>query len=233
MEKMRRLTVLALATLALFGCGGGSGLNQTAAVRTIHASPDAGSVDVYVQNFIQVTNLTLGNEFPIYSTNATVVNPGADTIRVYSNGSTKALVTNSITYVANHLYTEILAGPAAGLRLLTIDDPRTNFVSGQTYLRLVHASTLVSGMDIYVTTPDVDITKVSPTVTGIARYGATGLIQLGDPSIQYRIRTTPTGTKTVVLDALVTVSGGSYNMFVARDNTGFSNVVLDGYRSGF
>ncbi|NOT62350.1 MAG: DUF4397 domain-containing protein [Acidobacteria bacterium] len=92
-------------------------------VRVVHASPDAGEVDVFVKG--QTSSLFSGVN-PQAVTNYSDVDPMTVTLEVRPQGAkTVALTIPNVSFEAGHLYTIVVAGKAKGtpkLEAIKIDD---------------------------------------------------------------------------------------------------------------
>jgi Domain of unknown function (DUF4397) len=99
-------------------------------VRVVHASPDAGEVDVFVKG--QTSSLFSGVN-PQAVTNYSVVDPMTVTLEVRPQGSkTVALTIPNVSFEAGHLYTLVVSGKAKGspkLEAIKIDDKLDGMMS--------------------------------------------------------------------------------------------------------
>jgi hypothetical protein len=102
---------------------------------------------------------------------------------------------------------------------VVLTDDQTAPASGNVRVRLVHASPAAGNVDIYVTAPTADIATTAPTLTNVAFRAVSNYLEV--PAGTYRVRVTPTGTKTVAIDANnVALTSGQVRTAVAVDAPG-------------
>lgn len=235
--KATLLLAAALAALFVSGCGGsdsssGSGPSR---LRVIHASQDAGSLDVEVQGAPFATELNYGGSFPSGGLSAASVASGANFVTVLESGTSTVLDDISASFEAGHTYTVVAAGLRTGptadaLRTIAIDEPTNELNTANTYARIVHASPNVGAADVYITGLDDSIATATPTVQNLSRYGVSGRIAL--PTGAYRIRVCPTGSKTPKINITATGTAGQYVVGVL-ENDDSDGAVLANYSGAF
>jgi hypothetical protein len=105
----------------------------------------------------------------------------------------------------------------ASVEPLVLTDRRRS-IATEAQVRIVHASPSAGPVDIYVTAPGADIATLAPSFANVPFKADTGFVSLAPGD--YQVRVTPTGTKTVAINATTTfAAGGIYNVF-ARDAAG-------------
>jgi hypothetical protein len=215
----RTLTRLAPLVLALFAACSDDTTgpsSQEGRVRAIHAIGNAPAVDVLADGAVAAGGLTFGNKSPYASLSA-----AAHTITVRATGQTATLLTASPAVAANTDYTFIAAGRLGATtgptpRLIAITDAAAP-PAGQASIRVVHASPAAGNVDVYATAPTADLATATPVLTNVA-FGAVAA-PLNVPAGTYRFRVTPTGTKTVAIDANnVVVAAGNFVAVAVGDN---------------
>ncbi len=126
-----------LALVAAFATPVSAAPNDMAYVRVVHASPDAGTVDVYVDGAALLTNFTFGTV-----TNYVSVAPGTHTIKVApaGKGISAAVITQSVTVASGGAYTVAAIGTtSSGFGLQAFVD--NNLMSGSgAKVRVYHLS---------------------------------------------------------------------------------------------
>jgi hypothetical protein len=211
-----------LAAFWISGCGDSS---SNAQLRVVHASPDAPNVDINLDGKNVLTNVA-------YKTASDYLNvkAGTHTIKVYPAGTTTAVINATVTLVKNSYTTVAAVDFVANIQPKVLDDNNTPPTTGNIKLRLFHAAPSAGNVDIYVTTPDTDLSTVSPNLTDVPFLTVSEYISTTAGA--YRVRITPTGTKTVAIDSgSVTLTAGQIRTAVALDNTGggapFGAIVLN------
>lgn len=163
--------------VGLVGCdsnGGGDG--PTAQVRFMHASPDAGAVDVLVEGETVASGVSFSglNDSGV-STNPAVSGylevpvAGGTSIEVQGTEGTPVFSTSAgdINLQENAQYTIIVAGAVAAegetpQPIVLRDRFETDLDESQVGLRLVHGSAGAGPVDIYLTPPNTDLQNVEP-----------------------------------------------------------------------
>ena len=188
-----------------------------AALRVVHASPDAPAVDVVVNdNF--ASPLVSHLSFPEFTPFVNVA-PATYNVKV-TDSATQTLVPidASVSPKAGISYSVLAVGTLATLEpLIVADDPRR--VATQAKVRIIHASPAAQNVDIYVTAPGADISTVASTLANVPFKANTGFLALAAGS--YDVTVTATGTKIAAIGpaTIAVVAGGVYTA-VARDAPG-------------
>jgi len=209
---------LALVALTVFGLGACSDDDpiapaQTAEVRVMHASPNAPNVDVLVDDATVLTNV------PFRAASAYLeVASGSRRIRVRATGTTTTVIDATVSLGTGGTFTVIATGLLAGIQPLVVVDTLTAPAAGQVKVRVVHAAPAAGGVDVYVTAPGANLATATPVLTNVPFRGVSNYLTV--PAGQYQIRVTPAGTKTVAIDATVTLAAGQIRTVVATDAPG-------------
>lgn len=191
-----------------------NGPAATARVRVVHGSPDAPNVDVLVDGTPVLTNVAY-TQFSGYL----AVDAGTRTFRVEPVGSNTAVINVSPTLVKDAEYTVIATNVVASIEPLLLADTNTTPTAGNFKLRLVHGSPAAGNVDIYITAPGADIAAATPNFSNVAFKAVTPYVVA--PAGDYRVRITPTGTKTVAIDTgTLTLAAGQIRTAIARDAVG-------------
>lgn len=231
------LAAAACAALMVSGCGGDSATSGGAAfLRVIHASPDAGSLNVEVQDVPIATELAFGGSVPSAGASAKQVASGFDTMAILSSDTGTVLFDLTPTFEAGHIYTVLAAGLANGgssddLQVLGIDDAISGLTAASANLRFVNTSTVSGAVDVYVTGADTVITSLSPTVSNLTRYNYSSLVTVAPGA--FRVRVCPKGSKTPTIDLTGTAGAGTYTVDVLENNSDNSGSILQGYSGAF
>jgi hypothetical protein len=222
------LAMFGIAAAALIaGCGDDDDNNNTQQAKTklrvLHASPDAPSVDITLNNLAYVTNVPFKAATPFSEVNA-----GPITIRVNGAGTQTTVINATPTLNANRNYTVIAANKLATIEPLIVDDDGVAPPAGQVKVRVVHGAPSAPSVDVYVTAPNAALATTTPTLSNVSFKGISNALTIAAGT--YQIRVTATGSKTPVFDSgSVPLAGGADLVLVAVDqNTGSSPISLVG-----
>jgi Domain of unknown function (DUF4397) len=201
-SRLARAAALAGAVAAATGCGDGKGVTtvpSTANVRVVHASPDAGAVDVLVDGRSLQTNLQYEQTLDY-----TPVSSGDHVVAVRAAGTSTDLVTVPVTLGDRASYTVVARGlaSATGGNFPLVADLLTDDAApgaGRASLRFVHAAPGAVAVDIYLTAPTVGLGGATPAVSALA-YVRGGSYANEVVAGSYRLRVTQAGTTDVLLD---------------------------------
>jgi len=212
-----RLAAMLLASLALAACDDDDDPTApvaTAQLRVVHASPDAPNVDVLVDDAAALTNVPFKAASEYLS-----VPSGARNLKVRAAGTSTVVIDQNATVVEGRAYTVLATGRVASIAPLVLEDDLTNPASGNIRLRLVHASPTAGNVDIYVTSTTADLAMTTPTLSNVTFRAASSYLEV--PAGTYRVRITPSGTKTVAIDVNnLVLTAGQIRTAVAVDAPG-------------
>ncbi|MDX1516546.1 MAG: DUF4397 domain-containing protein [Woeseiaceae bacterium] len=206
-----------ISLVALTGAGSAEILDAAtpAAVRVIHASPDAPNVDVVANDAVTlVSDLAFPNAAGPLSVDA-----ASYEVDVNEAGNAgNPVITAQLALDAGNLYDVFAVGNLAGIEaLVAADDYRR--IATAAKLRLVHASPTAQGVDIYLTAPQADINNETPTFENVPFPFNTGFVEVTPET--YDVTITPTGTKTPAIGPLtITLEPEGVYTAVARDENG-------------
>ena len=205
-------------------------VNTPAALRVIHASPDAPAVDVVVNDDFMNPVLS-GVAFPEFS-GYLEVPAGAYNAKVTPEGNPGVIVIDAdLDLDAGEVYSVYASGLLASIAPhVLVDDDRS--IATEAKVRLVHMAPSAGLVDIYVTPPGADIATLSPTFAGVDFKAETGYVGLAGGS--YDVTVTVAGTKSAAIGpATIMLSDGGVYTAAARDATGggapFGLILLDDF----
>lgn len=193
---MKKFLVLALlGGMFVSGCGGGGTGDHASlgSMRFIAASPDAPSMDVYVNGSKEVTALPyLG--FSYYLN----YNQGSEHVqfRTVNGGVNK--VDFNVDLSAQQYKTVIAYNTFSNMKASVLTDDRSVPAPGIVRVRIMHLAPSAGNIDIYFNAPNVDIANVSPTNANIPFETNLGYVNI--PAGSYRMIVTHAGTKNVILN---------------------------------
>lgn len=215
-RSVRTLVALVLASSALVACSDDNdpvGPAQIAQVRVVHASPDAPNVDVLVDDATALTNVAFRA-----SSGFLEVSAGARRLRVRATGTSTTVIDATVPFANGGAYTVLATGLLSDISPVVAEDNLTDPAAGQVKLRVIHAAPAAAGVDVYATAPGADINTATPVLTNVAFRAVSNYLSV--PAGTYQIRVTPTGTKTVAIDATLTLAAGQIRTVVAKDAVG-------------
>lgn len=186
---MRRFmfTMVALMLLAVAALPSASqAQNAQARVRVMHASPDAPSVDVYVNG-----SKVLG-DVPFFTVSDFLAVP-AGTYRFQVTpagaGLESAVIDATATLAGNRDYTVAALNRVAEIEAGILEDNNSAPAAGKARVRIFHAAPDAPAVDI-------KLAGSATTVLAGAEFGEYGYVEV--PAGTYRFDITPAGSSTVV-----------------------------------
>ena len=188
--------------------------NSGADLRVVHASADAPAVDVLANNGTTpaISNLAFPNATGYLNLPAATYN-----FKVVPTGTlTPAVINADVPLVNSHEYTLLAVGALANIEPLLLTD-NNRVVATEAKVRLIHASTLASNVDIYVVAAGASIANATANFSNIPFKASTGYVSLAAGN--YDVIITPTGTKTEAIKATLTFANGKIYTAIARDGT--------------
>lgn len=212
----RAVTGLLLASLlgAVTGCGDSFDAKIQAHLRVANVSPDAGRMDVLVNDKATVTALDFGS-ISGYKT----IEAATATISLNTAGTATALFQTQVPIQAGSDYTIIATNLKASMEGIVLVDDNSAPTAGNAKVRLVHAAPSAALIDLYLTGPNDDITAIAPTAASVAFKSVSAYLAV--PAGAYRIRATAAGSKTVAIDSgTLNVGSGQIRTVIARDKEG-------------
>jgi len=215
--KLRLLTLGFAAAAFAAGCSDDNSSTAPATeagVRVVHASPDAPSVDVLVDD-TQVLSAVpyLG------SSSYLEVPSGTRNVKVNAAGTSTTVIDADLPLTAGADYTVIAGGLVSEIAPLVLEDDRSAPSSGNVKVRAVHGAASAPAVDIYVTAPGADLQAATPALTNVPFGAASDYLTV--PASDYQVRVTPAGSKTVVIDSgTLTLAAGQVRTAIAVDTPG-------------
>ncbi len=174
-----------------------------AAVRVVHASPDAPNVDVWVDGAQVLTNVAfaaVSDYLPVPA--------GEHNVQVTATGSTEPVIDADLTLTAGTSYTVAATGMLADITATVLTDDRTP-ADGQAKLRVFHASPSAPPA------VDVAVTDGPVLVDGLTYPEATGYLTV-DPGA-YALEVRAAGETDAALSLNATLDAGQNYTAIALD----------------
>lgn len=213
---LKLLTLLLAATAVTAACSDddNTGPDGEARVRVVHASPDAPAVDILVDDAEVLADV------PYRAASGYLeVAPGQRNLKVNAAGTATTVIDADVELTDGTDYTVIASGPVAALAPIVLEDDNTAPGAGNVKVRAIHGAPGAPAVDIYVTAPDADLASESPVLTGVEFGDVADYIEA--PAGAYRVRVTPTGSKTVVIDSgELSLASGEVRTVIALDAAG-------------
>lgn len=210
-------TVLLISMTALLGCSDDDNNFipvETAALRVLHASPDAPNVDVLVDNQVVLSDVSYTQASEFLS-----VFQGARNVKVNAAGTSTTVIDADLTLGFNSFTTIIAANYLALIEPLVLEDENTPPSGNNLRIRVVHSAPSAPPVDVYVTAAGADINTATPTLPNVAFKDFSDFLEI--PEGDYQIRVATVGSKVPVFDSgPVTLDAGSIFTAVAVDATG-------------
>lgn len=195
---------------------------RVASLRVLHASPDAGNVDVSVDGTVALPNVP-------YKTGSAYLDlsSGQRQLQVLAAGTSNVAIDVTRDLGAGKKYTAIAIGRVATpIDALLLEDDTSPVAPTSARVRVVHAAPGAGVVDIYVTSPNADLSTTAPTLDDVPFKTASG--QLSIAAGDHRIRITASTGGTPVYDSgTITIAGGSDLCLAALETSqGASPVTL-------
>jgi hypothetical protein len=208
---MKKLSVLALALVWTVGIA--SAQSGNARVRVFHLSTDAPAVDVLVNDAVTLTSLPYGG-----FTDFLPLPTGTHKVSVNVAGTAKEVLRRVYTLEAGLDYTILAVGRLDNgtIQLLAMGDDQEDPAPGMSKVRVIHAASKAPAVDVYFTTPYVNLAGQTPILTGVPFLGHTThlTVQAG----LYQGRVAVAGTKNVAVDSgPIRLKSGEIRTLVALD----------------
>ncbi|MBN9503490.1 MAG: hypothetical protein BGO01_11465 [Armatimonadetes bacterium 55-13] len=216
---MARFLGVLVALVALVGCGGNVAINQ-AHIRFAHLVPDGGRLAYYFGDSLKFVNV----EYPTI-TPYRAADSGAITLNVgpFPGNTYLAQAFGNVTDAGR--YTAVTIGyrsPQSGepsLSMFVLQDESIPPPTGESRLRVVQAAPNTNALDWYVTLTNVNLNDVEPDFTNIGLGEASAYANFGVGT--RRLRATLPGTKTVVYDTSIGLSGRQiYTLYLRLTTSG-------------
>ncbi len=181
---------LALASLVMTGCGGGTDRTK-AQVRLVNASSGYAQLDLRMGDQQRLRAVPYGS-----SAGYAEVDPDDASSSISSSGSATSLVSFTAALSAKKHYTVLAHGAAGALRHVLLDDNAGAADAGKASLRVFNTSTDAGSLDVYLTGTDEPLTAAVPVQAGAApgTLGSAITVNSGN----WRLRVTAASSKTDV-----------------------------------
>lgn len=222
MNKRHLIGLLAALPLALLSaCGGGSDGND-ASVRLVNASAGYESLDLYVDDTLEISSIDFGA-----ASGYTNVTAG-DVDKVFTAAdSTTTLLTKSDNLAASAKYTIVAFGAEGALRSVNFADDEDAAKSGETKVGVYNAAVGAGSLDIYLTGEDESLESSEPIHASVAESSSSGSGYVAVDAGTYRLRITAAGDTSDVRLDLSGVTLSSTKVLNLVTTTGNGGVLIN------
>ena len=187
---------------------------DSASIRVLHASPDAPSVDVLLDNQVVLSDVSYKQASEFLS-----VLVGTRNVKVNAAGTSTTVIDADLTLAFDSFTTIIATNFLALIEPLVLTDANTPPSGNFLKIRVVHSAPSAPPVDVYVTAAGADINTATPTLSNVAFTEFSDFLEV--PEGDYQIRVTTVGSKDLVFDSgTVPLDAGSIFSAVAVDATG-------------
>ena len=200
------LLVLSAGAVAASSHGGGEGMNETAELRVVHASPDAPNVDVYVDGDAVLENVSFGgvSEYLELPT-------GSHEIEITAAGDADTSVFEDEIEFGAEAYTAVALGEVSNrgdepFAVEVLEDDNSQPPEGEARVRVVHASP---------DAPNVDVTAGGDALFEDVGFGESGYVTVPEGNYTLQVRAAQEENEGDVVDTLdlTTEAGSVYTAF--------------------
>jgi Domain of unknown function (DUF4397) len=174
----------------------------------VHASPDAGNVDVYVGGSIAAQNFPYGSDTGYFA-----VTPGTYTLQVAPTGTSTFVINTSVSLAPGLTYSVFAIDSLSSIQAVTVQDDFTTPATDSVRVRFLHFSPNAPAVDIAVSGGSVLFAnRTFNDQAANASLANFTTIAAGTYNLEVRAA----GTSTVVLPAAVTLEGGKVYTLYAK-----------------
>ncbi|WP_269531343.1 DUF4397 domain-containing protein [Chitinimonas sp. BJYL2] len=180
--------------------------DQRALVRAVHASPNAPSVDILVNNAVALSNVP----FPVASA---YLDPLAGTynFKVNAAGTSTTVINADVPLEAGKKYSVVAANFLANIEPLVFDDTTAKPAAGKAKLRIAHLSPDAPNVDI--------LANDAALVSNVPFKAKTDYLEVA--AATYAIKVNVAGTSTTALSANLTLESGKiYSVYAVGSLAG-------------
>ncbi len=236
MTQLKRKIIIGLAlatTAVLAACGGGGddgiddriGISKPS-VRVIHAITAGPNVDV-----LQNGALTSIQNIPYKTVSGYFdVGTGNNLFAFNLAGTSTQIGATTVDAHTGHKYTVVALPGTAAADVVQIDDPfGKGLLDTSARVRTLNASINAQNVDVYLTTPAIDLNSVQPNMAAVQYKNAVPASGQDSQYVDggtYRLRITTAGTKTVIFDSgALTIAKNADWLITTIPADGFGAVV--------
>jgi hypothetical protein len=200
---------------------------DAATLRTVHLSPNAPEVDIYVDSTITTRGLAyLGatTYLPLEGQNINV--------KVTPTGSLSSVINADIALPSRH-NTIIALNDLGSLEAIILSDNRDAPELGKAKVRVGHGIPVVGQVDVYVLSSSNNCSALgtqSPTLTNVSFKDVSGYLELNSGTYDICITASNSTSAAIVGNDIIFPSGSIYTIFAANgqnDYESYGLIILD------
>jgi predicted dinucleotide-utilizing enzyme len=217
-----RVLIVAMAAAALVGCSDDDDdqvfATEPAALRVVHASPDAPLVNVLVDGTAALSDVDYKEGSGFTSLDAGVYDIAVEAITPAGNAAVIELADTALA--AGTDYSVLAIGKVADstLTALVLDKPTAAIPTGQVRAQVVHAAPDAPEVDVFVTAPGAALDGATALAT-LAFGENAGPVEIPAGDYQVRIATPGAGATVVFDSGTLSLPAGADLLIAAVNNT--------------
>lgn len=177
--------VAALPLAWLAACGGGNDGND-ANVRLVNASAGYASLDLYVEDTKEISDVTFGN-----GSSYVGVKSGEVSNVLTASGSTTELLNQSRSLGSGKKYTIVAYGWEGALRSVIMTDDESAADANKTKVSALNTAFDAGAVDVYLTQGDVSLESSTPVASGVEAGSQSGYSSIASGT--YKLSVTGVG----------------------------------------
>ena len=177
--------VAALPLAWLAACGGGDSGND-ANVRLVNASAGYASLDLYVEDTKEISDVTFGN-----GSSYVGVKSGEVSNVLTASGSTTELLNQSRSLGSGKKYTIVAYGWEGALRSVIMTDDESAADANKTKVSALNTAFDAGALDVYLTQGDVSLESSTPVASGVEAGSQSGYSSIASGT--YKLSVTGVG----------------------------------------
>jgi len=216
------LGAVVVVGMALAACGSGGGSGDSGSIRLINATRTHASLDL-LANSAAATSATATDTISAYAS----VGTGSPVLQLNDAGTNTAVATTSTTVTGGQHYALLAYESSGAVKTAVLTEDFATPTAGTGQFRIFDAAFDAGAIDVYITDPASDIGSASPGVSFPAQTYVQSSVLLSATKGTYRIRVTPSNTKSqILLDTNVTL--GDQQIVTVALTPSSGGILLDG-----
>ncbi|QEC66022.1 DUF4397 domain-containing protein [Panacibacter ginsenosidivorans] len=185
----------------------------------VHASPDAGNVDVYVGGSLAAQNFAYGSDTGYFA-----VTPGIYTLQVAPTGTTNFVINTNVTFSPATTYSVFAIDSLSAIKAAVVTDSFTTPSTDSVRVRFFHFSPDAPAVDVAIAGGSTLFSnRTFNDQSTNTSYQSFATLAAGTYNLEVRAA----GTSTIVLPVPITLEGGKvYTLYAKGFLTGTGTQAL-------